>query len=89
MAEFKVSCVKGKEPIIIDYNCYKITIFMQDGVAVKFFKEHNDRWYKIKETNWDYFQLDECIAWAKGQIDNDETGYFHSLLQKQIDLKNK
>jgi hypothetical protein len=87
--KFKVIPVNGIMPIIVDYCNYKITVLMHNGVTVKFFKFHDNRWYKIKETHWDYFKIDECINWAKSLIDNDETGYFDMLLKKQITLKAK
>lgn len=88
-AEFKPIPVQGILPIIVDYCNYKITILMFHGVRIKFFRICNNRWYKLKETHYNYFQIDECIAWAKNCIDKDETGYFDSLLEKQITLKNK
>lgn len=68
--KFQVTPVSGISPIIIDYNNYKITILMFNGVTIKIFKEHGDRWYKLKDVTFDYFELDECINWVKSSIDN-------------------
>jgi hypothetical protein len=86
--KFKVTPVNGISPIIIDYCNYKITILMLKGVTIKFFKEHENRWYKIKETTYDFFEINDCIAWAKNAIDNNYAD-FQDRLQKQIILKNK
>lgn len=48
MTEFKVTPVQGISPMIIDHCNYKITILMNQGVTVKFFRLHNNRWYKLK-----------------------------------------
>lgn len=84
--EFKVTPVKGISPIIIDYCNYKITILMYKGVTIKFFRLHEDRWYKVKETSYSYFRLNECIAWAKSAIDNNSAWFEESLI-KQIRSK--
>lgn len=61
---------------------------MYNGVTVKFFKEHNGRWYKLKDTKWDYFQIDNCIAWAKSAIDNNYA-WFQDKLSKEVEQKSK
>lgn len=81
--EFKPIPVQGITPIIIDYCNYKITILMLDGVTIKFFRLHENRWYKLKETAYNYFEINDCIAWAKNVIDNG-TAYFEDRLSKQL-----
>lgn len=88
MTAFKVSAMKGKEPIIIDHKSYKVTIYMSNGIVIKFFKEHNDRWYKIREVNYNYFKLDECIKWAKSHIDLNSSNLI-SRLENQIQIKSQ
>lgn len=46
--EFKVTPIRGISPIIVDHCNFKITILMLNGVTIKFFKEYENRWYKIK-----------------------------------------
>lgn len=84
MAEFKPIAVNGIKPIIIDYNNFKITILMYRGVTIKFFKEHDNRWYKLKDIAYSFMEIDECIKYAKNCIDNDNTGYFEDRLRKQL-----
>lgn len=81
--EFKVTPVNGISPIIVDYCNYKITILLFRGATIKFFKLHENRWYKLKETTYNYFEINECIAWAKNAIDNGNS-YFEDRLQKQL-----
>lgn len=59
---------------------------MLNGVTIKFFKEHEDRWYKVKETAYNYFEINDCIAWAKYCIDNNYA-WLQDSLQKQIEIK--
>lgn len=86
--EFKVTPIKGISPIIIDYCNYKITILMYKGATIKFFRLYENRWYKVKDVSYDYFQIDECITWAKNAIDNN-SAWFEESLSKQIRLKNR
>lgn len=85
--EFKVTPVNGISPIIIDYNNYKITILMYRGVTIKFFKEHENRWYKLKDITYEYFEINDCISWAKSCIDNNYQ-WFQERLSKFVAEKS-
>lgn len=78
-AEFKIQGYAEKCSVIEDYRGYKIQFLMKGGMWIKFFKLHNNKWYKLREQGWTYLELNNAIVKAKNYIDNFEMNLINKL----------
>ncbi len=81
--EFKINGSSANHSAIIDHDKYKVQFLMRDGMTIKFFRLHENRWYKVREKSWTYFELNAAISWAKNYIDTMQ-GFLQDKLDKQL-----